>query len=73
MSSAGFPKVGQMAPLGHDRYSEGHKQQKGQRGAWAVKDPRGPWGYNLKLALDILDMLMKSKKKKVLGVFSGIF
>ena len=31
-----------------------------------------PWGHNLKLTQDILDLIMKSKKK-VFGVFSGSF
>ena len=30
-----------------------------------------PWGHNLKLTQDILDLMMKSKK--VFGVFSGSF
>ena len=35
----------------------------------------GPWGHKLKLTLDILEFLMKNKKKekKVLGGFNGSF
>ena len=43
------------------------------RGPWAAKRPQGgPWGLNLKLTLDILELIMK-RKKKVLGVFNGSF
>ena len=31
----------------------------------------GPGGHKLKLALDIVELMMKSKKKKLLGVFNG--
>ena len=55
MFEAGFPKVGQVAPLGAMR----------SKGAtW------GPRGHNLKLTLDILKLVMKSKKK-VLDIFNG--
>ena len=43
-----------MAPLGHNKYS-GAMSSKGAKG--------GPWGHNLKLTVDILNFLMKSKNK----------
>ena len=55
VSKTGFPKVGQVAPLGA-------MSSKGVRG--------GPWGHNLNLTLDILELQMKWKKKD-LGVFYG--
>ena len=34
----------------------------------------GAWGHSFKLTLDILELVMKSKKKEgVLGVFNGSF
>ena len=61
----GYPKVGQVAPLGA-------KNSKGLRGGLkTVKEPYG--GYKvinfLKLTLDILKLQMKSKKEKRLWCF----
>ena len=48
-STSGFTKVGQLAPLGA-------MSSKGATG--------GPLGYNYKLKLDIMEVLMKSKNNK---------
>ena len=37
----GLPKWAKWPIGGHDRYSGGHEQQRGQRGPWAVKEPQG--------------------------------
>ena len=52
---------------GHDRYSGGQEQQRGKS---SKRGTGGPWGHNLNLTLDILELQMK-RKKKVLGVFYG--
>ena len=33
----------------------------------------GPWGHNFKLTLDVLELQMKRKNKKVSLVFNGNF
>ena len=60
----GFPKVGQVVPLGAITDTQGATSSKGVRG--------GLLGHNFNLTLDILELQMKSKKK-VLGIFNGIF
>ena len=44
--------------MGHDRYSEGNEQQRGQ-----TEGPNGGGGHNLKFTLDIVELVIKSKMK----------
>ena len=50
--------MGQVAPLGAMTDTQGAMSSKGVRG-----------GHNLNLALEILELQLKSKKEKGLGVF----
>ena len=60
-----YVKVSQTGPSGPLR---GHSRSLGAKSSKEATG--GPWGHNVKLALDILELMMK---KKDLSVFNGSF
>ena len=47
---------------------------KGPNGVYVqLRSHRGPWGHNLKLTLDILELFILEDQKKVLGALNGSF
>ena len=66
--------MGRVAPSGAMTDIQGVTSSKGATGgAMNSKGATaGLWGYNLKLTLDILELMIK-RKKKVIGVFIVVF